>query len=62
LRKGKALTWLQIKKAVEEVGVTDEEELGLIQCENGDGDHAFRETIISISRWVTTSIKEEGRC
>lgn len=35
------MTWLQIKKAVEQAGVSDDEEIGLIQCENGDGDHTF---------------------
>jgi hypothetical protein len=35
------MTWLQIKKAVEQAGVRDDEEIALIQCENGDGDHTF---------------------
>ena len=35
------MTWNEIKKAVEEAGVEDDEEIGLIQCENGDGDHTF---------------------
>jgi len=35
------MTWEEIKKAVEQAGVRDEEEIGLIQCENGDGDHTF---------------------
>ncbi|PWT88920.1 MAG: hypothetical protein C5B55_12245 [Blastocatellia bacterium] len=35
------MTWAQIKRAVEEAGVTDDEEITLIQCENGDGDHTF---------------------
>jgi hypothetical protein len=35
------MTWAEIKKAVEQVGIGDEEEIGLIQCENGDGDHTF---------------------
>jgi len=26
---------------VEEAGVEDDEEIGVIQCENGDGDHTF---------------------
>ncbi len=36
------MTWLEIKKAVEEAGVRDDEEISLIQCENGDGDHTFQ--------------------
>ena len=35
------MTWSEIKKAVEQVGVGEEEEISLIQCENGDGDHSF---------------------
>jgi hypothetical protein len=35
------VTWGDIKKAVEEAGVRDNEEIGVIQCENGDGDHTF---------------------
>jgi hypothetical protein len=35
------MTWKDIKKAVEDAGVGDEEEIALIQCENGDGDHTF---------------------
>ena len=35
------MTWSEIKKAVEEVGVGEDEDIGLIQCENEDGDHTF---------------------
>lgn len=35
------MTWSEIKKAVEQAGVGEEEEISLIQCENGDGDHTF---------------------
>jgi hypothetical protein len=35
------MTWAEIKKAIEQAGVRDDEEIGLIQCENGDGDHTF---------------------
>jgi hypothetical protein len=35
------MTWKEIKKAVEEADVEEDEEIGLIQCENGDGDHRF---------------------
>jgi len=35
------MTWKQIKAAVEEAGVDDNEEIRLIECENGDGDGTF---------------------
>jgi hypothetical protein len=35
------MTWREIKKAVEQAGVQEDEEIGLIQCENEDGDHTF---------------------
>ena len=35
------MTWKQIKEAVEEAGVEDNEEIRLIECENGDGDGTF---------------------
>ena len=39
--KGTTMTWREIKKAVEQAGVDEDDEIGLIQCENGDGDHTF---------------------
>ena len=33
------MTWKQIKDAVEEAGVKEDDEISLIQCENGHGDH-----------------------
>ena len=35
------MTWKEIKHAAEEAGVTDDEEICVIQCENGDGDKHF---------------------
>jgi hypothetical protein len=35
------MTWKQIKDAVEEAGVEDNEEITVIQCENHDGDGTF---------------------
>ncbi len=35
------MTWSEIKKAVEQAGVRDNEEIGFIQCENGKGDRTF---------------------
>ena len=36
------MTWSEIKRAVENSGVRDDEEISLIQCETGDGDHTFQ--------------------
>lgn len=36
------MTWAQIKKAVEEAEISDSDEIGLIQCENTNGDQTFR--------------------
>ena len=35
------MTWREIKQAVEEAGVLEDEEIEMIQCENGDGDHTL---------------------
>lgn len=53
------MTWSQIKKAVEEVGVTDEEEIGLIQCENGDGDHTFHKVRLGKTLKLTENVSAE---
>jgi len=35
------MTWKQLKEAIEEAGVAEDEEIGAIQCESGDGDGTF---------------------
>ena len=35
------MTWSEIKEAVEQAGVKEDEDISVIQCENGDGDHTF---------------------
>ena len=35
------MTWSEIKKAVEEAGVREDEEIGQIECEYRSGDHTF---------------------
>lgn len=35
------MTWKEIKQAVEATGITKDDEIALIQCENGDGDKTF---------------------
>jgi hypothetical protein len=41
LAREKIMTWKQIKEAVEEAGVDENEEITVIQCENGHGDGTF---------------------
>ena len=38
------MTWKDIKRAVSEAGVGEDEEIILIQCENSEGDHTFHKT------------------
>ena len=41
MRKEITVTWAEIKNAVAEAGVKEDDEISCIQCENGDGDHSF---------------------
>jgi len=62
------MTWKEIKKAVEEAGVEEDEEIGLIQCENGDGDHTFHKVrlgkTLKLAENVSPEVsrKEAGGC
>ena len=38
------MTWGEIKSAVEDAGVTEDQEISTIQCENENGDHTFQKT------------------
>ena len=53
------MTWSEIKKAVEEAGVGEDEEIGLIQCENGDGDHTFHKVRLGSMLKLVENISEE---
>ena len=35
------MTWREIKKAVEQAGISEEDDIELIRCENTNGDHTF---------------------
>jgi hypothetical protein len=59
LRKETTMTWSEIKKAVEEVGVGEDEEIGLIQCENGDGDHTFHKVRLGRTLKLAENVSAE---
>ena len=42
LTKEKAVTWKEIKNAVEQAGIHEEDDIDVIQCEASSGDHTFR--------------------
>ena len=54
------MTWLQIKEAVEQAGVRDDEEISLIQCENGDGDHTFHKVRFGKMLKLAENVSAEG--
>jgi hypothetical protein len=53
------MTWREIKQAVEQAGVGEDEEIALIQCENGDGDHTFQKVRLGRSLKLTENVSEE---
>ena len=53
------MTWAEIKSAVEQAGVDEDEEIGLIQCENGDGDHTFHKVRLGKTLKLMENVSEE---
>ena len=53
------MTWAEIKKAVEQAGVGEDEEIGLIQCENGDGDHTFHKVRLGKTLKLAENVSAE---
>lgn len=53
------MTWSDIKKAVEQAGVRDDEEIGSIQCENGDGDHTFHKVRLGHALKLAENVSAE---
>lgn len=53
------MTWRQIKAAVEEAGVQEDEEIVLIQCENGEGDHTFQKVRLGHTLKLAENVSEE---
>jgi hypothetical protein len=58
-RKETTMTWKEIKKAVAEAGVEEDEEIGLIQCENGSGDHTFHKVRLGKTLKLAENVSEE---
>ena len=55
------MTWAQIKKAAEEAGVRDDEEISLIQCESrvGEGDRTFHKVKLGMTVKLAENISVE---
>jgi len=53
------MTWREIKKAVEQAGVGEDEQIALIQCENGDGDHTFHKMRLGKSLKLAENVSVE---
>ena len=53
------MTWREIKEAVEQAGVKEDEEIVLIQCENGDGDHTFHKVTFGKKLKLAENVSEE---
>ena len=53
------MTWKQIKDAVEEAGVKEDDEITLIQCENGNGDHSFHKVRLGKTLKLAENVSSE---
>jgi hypothetical protein len=60
------MTWKEIKKAVEEAGVTEDEDISLIQCEIGEGDKTFHKmrlgTTLKLAENAVADAEEYSGC
>jgi len=53
------MTWRDIKKAVSEAGVAEDEEIILIQCENSEGNHTFQKTRLGKALKLSENVSPE---
>lgn len=53
------MTWKQIKDAVEGASVEDNEEIRLIQCENGDGEGTFHKMRLGKAVKLVENVSED---
>jgi hypothetical protein len=60
------MTWKEIKKAIEEAGVKEDEEICLIQCEAHDGDKTFHKVklgrTVKLAEGISESAKDYSGC
>jgi len=60
MEKEMAMTWAEIKNAVEQAGVSEDDEISVIQCENGDGDHTFQKMRLGRALKLAENISQEA--
>ena len=53
------MTWREIKKAVEQAGITEEDDIDLIKCENSNGDYTFARMRIGNKLKLTENVATE---
>ena len=53
------MTWKEIKNAVEQAGVSEEEEITVIQCENGAGDRTFHKVRLGRTLKLAENVSRE---
>ncbi len=53
------MTWREIKEAVAQAGVKEDEEITLIQCENEGGDHTFHKVPLGKGIKLAENVSEE---
>jgi len=54
------MTWNQIKAAIEEAGLEEDEEISLIQCENGHGDGTFHKIRLGKAVKLSENVSPEA--
>ena len=53
------MTWREIKDAVAQAGVAEDEEIVLIQCEYGEGDNTFHKVTLGKRLKLAENVSEE---
>jgi hypothetical protein len=54
------MTWKELKQAVEEAGVNDEEEIFAIECEHARGDGTFHRMRLGHALKLRENTEEDG--